>query len=250
VKEQARFDNGGILTAASGHSETLELLINAGASRHNQVDKDLALGAAARAGSVEAVRDLIAYGANPNGDLSYTLKTTTGLGIIYRGYGAASMLTYAAESGNPQVVREILRYKPRLEAKDQQGQTALFAASQYRSTDRDGARAEIVSLLVNAGADVNARDSYSNTPLHETFLTDVAEELLKLGADVNARNLNGETPIFTTVNDHAIPLFIRYGADLSIRNKAGQTVLEAARAKGSSRQAALSKAIRESRRLK
>lgn len=33
-----------------------------------------------------------------------------------------------------------------------------------------------------------------NTPLHETFLTDVEEELLKLGANVNARNNDGAPP--------------------------------------------------------
>lgn len=86
-------------------------------------------------------------------------------------------------------------------------------------------------IFVSAGAHVNARDKDGNTPLHETFLTDVAEELLRLGANVNARNHDGETPIFATVDDDAIPLFLRYGADLSIRNNAGQTVIEAATTK-------------------
>ena len=35
---------------------------------------------------------------------------------------------------------------------------------------------------------MNAHDNEGNTPLHETFLSDVEEELLKLGEDVNARN--------------------------------------------------------------
>ncbi len=93
---------------------------------------------------------------------------------------------------------------------------------------------------------MNARDNDGNTPLHETFLTDVEEELLKLGADVNARNKDGETPIFTTVDNDAIPLFIRYGADLAIRNKKGETVIQAAKGKGPLRQEALRKAIEKS----
>ena len=98
-------------------------------------------------------------------------------------------------------------------------------------------------LLAQAGANVNARDKDGNTPLHETFLTDVEEELLKLGANVNARNNDGETPIFTTVDDDAIPLFIAHGADLTIRNNKGQTVVEAAADQGPLRQDALLKAI-------
>jgi ankyrin repeat protein len=60
-----------------------------------------------------------------------------------------------------------------------------------------------VRLLAQAGANVNVRDNEGNTPLHETFLTDVEEELLKLGADVNARNKDGETSIFTTFDNDA-----------------------------------------------
>jgi ankyrin repeat protein len=143
------------------------------------------------------------------------------------------------------MVREILRYHPKLEIRDREGKTAIFAAASYLFGDEDGARAECVRLLAQAGANVNARDDDGNTPLHETFLTDVEEELLKLGADVNARNKDGETPIFTTVDDEAIPLFIEHGADLTIRNRKGETVMEAAKGKGPLRQEALQKEIQK-----
>lgn len=143
------------------------------------------------------------------------------------GPGAGSVLIYASASGNPEMVREILKYHPNLEARDSGGKTALFAAGDYRYGDKDGARVECVRLLVDAGADVNARDKDGNAPLHRIFLTDVEEELLKLGADVNARNNEGETPIFTNVDNDAVPLFVKYGADLTIRNNKGKTALEA-----------------------
>jgi ankyrin repeat protein len=239
------FEAVGWLNAAGGHPEVLRVLIDAGASRNDQADKDLALVGAARSGSVEAARELIAYGANPNADLSEQIVTESGGGMTMQGKGAGSVLIYAAESGNPEMVREILRYHPKLEMRGREGKTAVFAAGEYRSSDKDGARVECLHLLAQAGADVNARDNEGNTPLHEIFLTDVEEELLKLGADVNARNKDGETPIFTTVDDDAIPLFIEHGADLTIRNNTRETVMDAAKEKGPLRQEALRKVIQQ-----
>ena len=237
------YENAGWLNAASNHPETLKLLIAAAASKNDQNDKDLALAGAARSGNVEAVLALIAYGADPNADLSKLTVEESSDVMTLEAQGAGSILIYAAESGNPEMVREILRYHPRLETRDREGKTAIFASGEYRQRDNDSARVECVRLLAEAGANINARDNNGNTPLHEIFLTDVEEELLKLGADVNARNHDGETPIFTNVNTDAISLFIEHGADLTIRNNNGETVMEAAKNQGPLREAALRKAI-------
>lgn len=241
----APFENVGWLNAASGHFETLKALMDADASENDQDDKDLALAGASRSGNLESVRALIAYGANPNANLSKQMVRESTANMAFTHSGPGSILIYAAESGNPEVISEILQYQPNLNARDMEGKTALFAAAESGSEGTDDARVECVRLLVQAGADVNARDNEGNTALHETFLTDVEEELLKLGANVNARNNDGETPIFTTVDDDAIPLFIKYGADLSIRNNKSQTVVEAARDRGPLRQEALRKAIEQ-----
>ena len=233
----------GWLSAASNYPQTLKVFLDAGASKKNQKDKNLALANAAGAGNLESVRALIAYGADPKADFRRLIVTERSAGLGTSEKGAGSVLIYAAKSGKPEVIREILRYHPKLEMRDREGKTALFAAGEYRDSDEDGARVECVRLLLKAGADVNARDNDGNTPLHETFLTDVEEELLKHGADVNARNKDGETPIFTTVDNEAIPLFIKYGADLKIRNRQGLTVFEAAKDKGPLRQQALRNAM-------
>lgn len=243
--EGVPFEHVGWLNAASQNPETLKVLIDAGASKDDQSDKDLALAGAAGSGKLPVVRALLAYGANPNADLSKLTVTQSGGGMTMQGQGAGSILMDAAQSGNPETVREILKYHPKLEITDREGKTAMFAAGEYRSSDVDGARVECVRLLIEAGAKVNARDKEKNTPLHETFLLDVQEELLKLGADVNARNEDGETPIFTVVNDDAMLLFLKHGANLTIRNKKGQTVVEAAENKGPLRQEALRKAVLE-----
>jgi len=243
------FEGVGWLSAASRHPDTLQVLIDALASKNDQNDKDLALAGAARSGSVRAARALIDYGANPNADLSKLTVIESAGGMTLGAPGAGSILIYAAESGNPEMEREILRHHPKLEMRDREGKTALFAAGEYRYEVEDAARAECVRLLVQAGANVNARDNKGNTPLHETFLTAVEEELLRLGADVNARNEDGETPIFTTVDNSAIALFIEHGADLTIRNNKGETVMEVAKKKGALRQEALRKAIQKLNQL-
>ncbi len=59
-------------------------------------------------------------------------------------------------------------------------------------------RPEIVSVLIEAGADLNPRDGEGSTPLHAaSFLGRGTEAslLIEAGADVNARNHNGETPL-------------------------------------------------------
>jgi ankyrin repeat protein len=236
----------GWLTAASRHYEALAILIAAKASNNDQRDKDVALAGAAASGDVKSVRALIGYGANPNADLRKLVVTEVYGGMVSSGRGSGSILINAAKSGNPEVIKEILSFHPKLEARGEDGKTAMFAAAESGDNDVDDSRVECVRLLAKAGANVNARDKDGNTPLHETFLTDVEEELLRLGADVNAQNADGETPIFTTVDPDAIPLYVKHGANLSIRNKKGESVLEAAKQRGTAIQEELRWAIQKS----
>lgn len=235
------FQNVGWLQAASSSPETLKVLIDAAASEKDQSDKNLALLNAARKGSLQSVRLLIEYGANPDADFSkdYITEGNDFMGVTFQ--GGASVIVAAAQSGKPDVIREILGYKPDINSRGLGGKTVLIALAQ--NFGEEGVLAECIRLLVQAGADVNARDNHGNTALHETYNSEIEEELLKLGADINARNKDGETPIFTTVDDSAMALYIEHGADLSIRNNKGQTVLEAAQDRGPLRQEALRKAI-------
>jgi ankyrin repeat protein len=125
----------------------LQVLLDAGVSRNDQSDKDLALLGAAESGSADAVGKLIAYGANANADFSKsTVADSTGM-VTRPGGDVGSVLIYAAQSGNPDVVRVILRYRPDLEKRDRDGKTAIFAAGDYRSTDEEGASNVCACLL-------------------------------------------------------------------------------------------------------
>jgi hypothetical protein len=226
------FEEVQLLTAASAHPDILQVFLDSGVSKDDQKDKDRALDFAAKAGKLEAVRALIAYGANPNVDLNRARMATVDPNVIMGDVGLGSVLIDAARSGNPEVVKEILRYGPNLEMRDNEGKTALFIAGVSTRSDEDEGRVECVRMLAKAGARDDARDKHGDTPLHKSYLFDVDEELLKLGADVNARNHDGETPIFTNMNIRVIPLFLQHGADLSVRNNRGETVIDAREGQG------------------
>jgi ankyrin repeat protein len=222
------FDNATWLHAAALYPDTLQVLIDAKASQDDQNDKDLALAGAAADGNLASVHSLLAYGANPNADLSkLTAPETLGFALTYPTSG--SILTEAAKSGNPDLIRELLRYQPKPELKNPHVDSALLIAAtyQYSAYTPEGARAECVRILAKAGANINAYWEDGNTALHKPRDKDVTAALIELGADVNARNDKGETPLFTADDIDSIPLLLRHGADPKLRNKDGKTALEA-----------------------
>ena len=85
--------------------------------------------------------------------------------------------------------------------------TLLGARADVRARNRNGAtplqfaagpRPELVPLLLAAGADVNAADRNGRTALHVATQwgnVAVARLLLDRGADVNAEELGGQTPL-------------------------------------------------------
>ncbi|MEG9437031.1 hypothetical protein JAO29_12790 [Edaphobacter sp. HDX4] len=221
------FANATWLHAAALHPDTLQVLIAAKASKDDQNDKDLALAGAAADGNLASVHSLLAYGANPNADLSKIIvPETSGFTLTYPTTG--SILTEAAKSGNPDLIREILHYQPKLELKNQDVDGALWIAATWRYSDNpEGARAECVRILAKAGANINIHYGDGNTALHTPRDKDVTAALIELGADVNARNKDGDTPLFTTEDIDSIPLLLRHGADPNLRNKDGKTALEA-----------------------
>ena len=96
---------------------------------------------------------------------------------------------------------------------------------------------QLVRILVDRGANINAKDNLDQTPLHRVLAAEdcpsedcfsVAQLLIEHGADVNAQNVCGETPL------HLVPRFwdlnlvrtlIDRGANVNAEDDQGRTPL-------------------------
>ena len=94
----------------------------------------------------------------------------------------------------------------------------LIAAS------KEGNEVEAKRLLDN-GADVNARDEWQHTPLHEAENAAIAKLLLDHGADVNARSRHQSTPLHFPQNEAIAKVLLDHGADVNARGVVQQTPL-------------------------
>jgi len=103
----------------------------------------------------------------------------------------SSPLHFAAGYGRREAVEHLLNAGANVHARDDGGLIPLHNACSF-------GHAEVVSLLLRAGADPNARDNWSYTPLHEASIkgkNDVCVMLLQHGADPQLRNTEGKTAL-------------------------------------------------------
>jgi ankyrin repeat protein len=117
------------------------------------------------------------------------------------------------------------------------GDTALhFAAAAFRQ--------EMANKLVEAGANLRAKNRRRAEPLHSAAkgnpnspTWDPAAQaativfLIQAGADPNAQNIDGATPLHLAVRTRcagAVRALLAQGADPSLRNKSGSTAMQLA----------------------
>jgi ankyrin repeat protein len=134
-------------------------------------------------------------------------------------------LVAAAEAGDAQVVRALIRDDIDPSAASADGTTALHWAA-YNGD------AEMAELLLRAGADPNAKNDYGATPLYGAAMaadTGLIETLLEGGADPEIANPDGQTPLMVVArsgNVAAAEAMLERGADPNAAEQwRGQTAL-------------------------
>lgn len=193
-------------------------------------------------GQLEAARFLIEHGAKPTtlavaafvGDME-AVQSLSAEGVdvgTKNTHNDPAPLAAAALGGQPDVVKLLLDKGLKVDEINKQGETALMTAAA-------AGHAEVVQVLLDRGADVNARDVHRRSALnHAVFIrghVEAARVLLDGGADINAR----DDPAERTILMHAaqsghlevVQVLLDKGAEVNARDCSGKTALNLAQGK-------------------
>lgn len=136
-------------------------------------------------------------------------------------------LEEAVKNGNRKMVRILLDAGAEINARSDYGRTALMWLD-------DDATEELVWDLIAAGAKINLKDEAGDTALILAVAwsePEVLRALVNAGAKVNAKNKEGETALMKAAaggNLECVRLLIDSGADINRKNNSGETALKLA----------------------
>lgn len=247
------------IAAQFGRKEAIELLLDVGASI-SQTTKTgwTALAIACSIGSVELVSLLFDRGAAPavewdeleapllhrairSGQIDVvTMLLDKGSDVLGRGINGDLPIHVAAEQGEERIARLLIERGASATACNDHGGTALHARG------LNGGSMDVPALLLLEGADVNARNTDSETPLLKTLKSSFAKFnpdlsyahfLLDSGANVDVEDADGNTPLHHLVERYhewapALDLarrMIERRAEVDARNSWGNTPMHGIR---------------------
>ena len=149
------------------------------------------------------------------------------LGIAY----TDSAFVFAAWFGRLAVVKLFVAAGMDLEARDEDGYTALHCAVNFNQLS-------VVAFLVGAGADLEARDKYNWTVLSSAAwrgYLEIVEYLVGAGASLTATDEYGNTALHRAAEDghlEVVEFLVSAGADVNARNEFGRTPRDEAEDEG------------------
>ncbi|XP_076449469.1 uncharacterized protein LOC143285905 isoform X2 [Babylonia areolata] len=178
-------------------------------------------------GGVEQVRRLVEGGA----DISCLCDNNWTPLTLAAFHGNSQVVAYlldciakASEQSRPQY-----RWRMTVDSVNDGGQSALYCAARRGHLD-------VCRQLLQAGADINAQCHHSKqTPLLgavETQQTEVVTLLLERGADVQVTDNVGITPLYTAVEGNCLPLvrqLIQAGSEVNVGSQDHSPIFLAAR---------------------
>jgi len=135
------------------------------------------------------------------------------------------MLFWACKTGKKMLAKLLIQAGANIEAKDNDGLTPLICAS-------DLGYKEIVKLLIQAGANIEAKDSDGFTPLicaADQRYEEIIELLLEKGANIEAKDDDGFTPLMCASElgyKEIAERLLKKGVDIEAKNNDGLTSLQ------------------------
>lgn len=192
--------------AITGNATVIRMLLDAGANVESaNAEGQTALMAVARTGNVEAAKMLLVAGA----DVNATEK-----------FGDQSSLMWAAAQSQPAMIRLLLEYGAKVNARGaiRDWQTRITAEPRPKDRHRGGftpllyaAREGCIDCaraLIEGGADLNLSDPDRISPLVLALLDqrfDFAAYLISAGADVDRWDLYGRSPLYAACDLATLP---------------------------------------------
>ena len=243
--------------AAGGHADVARLLVETGVEVHARTTgRFTALMFAARAGDVETVRLLLDAGADLE---ARAIDGSTPLLVASRSVDALATIDWQvipSPSGHEDTAVFLLERGADVTRTDRIGRTALHAAVETN-------RVDLVTVLLAAGADVDAQFTDAPPPLRGDYVSRAAfkgatpfwmaarvsnlemmRTLVAAGADPHIPNASGTTPLMVAAGVgesdarrpperrvvEAVTMTLELGAEVMAVNRSEQTALHGAAA--------------------
>ncbi len=190
------------------------------------------------------VEYLLSHGADPNGGALYAATACGRIRIMKRLIAAGADVNAKDSEGHTPVTCTLPPADgPHLEIYPGQKEAAwVLVEAGARVTLSEAAfigALEQARSLILSGADVNARDRHSRTPLYlaaREGYPEIAALLIAQGADLNtAAEHRGETPLHMAIRQGHVEvakLLIAAGADVNQKNDSQETPLQVAASEG------------------